>query len=53
MFDVIRHIFIIPQQNQRNSKGEKPSSEVPVIEVLLSSKYCLIYQLDGVSIIAL
>ena len=23
MFDVIRHIFIIPLQNQRNSKGEK------------------------------
>ena len=26
MFDVIRHIFIIPPQNQRNSKGEKLSS---------------------------
>ena len=23
MFDVIRHIFTIPLQNQRNSKGEK------------------------------
>ena len=23
MFDVIRHIFIIPLQNQRSSKGEK------------------------------
>ena len=26
MFDVIRHIFTIPLQNQRNSKGESRSS---------------------------
>ena len=26
MFDVMRHIFIIPLQNQRNSKGENTSS---------------------------
>ena len=28
MFDVIRHIFIIPLQNQRNSKGEKKLSRI-------------------------
>ena len=26
MFDVIRHMFTIPLQNQRNSKGEKDIS---------------------------
>ena len=29
MFDVIRHIFTIPLQNQRNSKGEKYTTHAP------------------------
>ena len=38
MFDVIRHIFTIPLQNQRNSKGEKLKSTHNVIEQISTKK---------------
>ena len=37
MFDVIRHIFTIPLQNQRNSKGEKACYRVACYKTLAIS----------------
>ena len=34
MFDVIRHIFTIPLQNQRNSKGENSWSASAITDIL-------------------
>ena len=43
MFDVIRHIFIIPLQNQRNSKGENQLSMCIDLEIDVCDSTVYVY----------